>query len=96
MRILTFIEDEEVIEKMLKLLGLWDLKFRPSPKVKVPAVTIAIDDSDYQFPFSTPSFYSDPDHPVDSYRISKPHGVTPMVENSAIFFAFPKFQKAKI
>jgi hypothetical protein len=31
MRILAFIEDEEVIEKILKHLGLWDLKVRPPP-----------------------------------------------------------------
>jgi len=29
MRILAFIDDEEVIEKILKHLGLWDLKVRP-------------------------------------------------------------------
>ena len=34
MRILAFIEDEEVIEKILKHLGLWGLKVRPPPKVK--------------------------------------------------------------
>ena len=32
MRILTFIEDEEVIEKILKHLGLWDLKVRLRPR----------------------------------------------------------------
>ena len=29
MRILAFIEDEEVIKKILKHLGLWDIKARP-------------------------------------------------------------------
>ena len=29
MRIISFIEDEEVIEKILKHLALWDLKVRP-------------------------------------------------------------------
>jgi hypothetical protein len=67
--ILAFIEDEEVIEKILKHLGLWDLKVRPSPKVKAPSRTISIDDSDSQVPFSTPSFYPDREHPMDSYRI---------------------------
>jgi hypothetical protein len=55
MKITSFIEDEEVIEKILKHLGLWDLKVRPPPKVKAPSVTISIDDSDSQVPFSTPS-----------------------------------------
>jgi hypothetical protein len=38
MRILAFIEDEEGIEKILKRLGLWDLKVRPPPKGKAPSV----------------------------------------------------------
>ena len=48
MRILAFIEDEEVIEKILKHLGLWDSKARPPPKVKAPSETIYLDDSDSQ------------------------------------------------
>lgn len=32
MRILAFIEDEEVIKKILMHLGLWDRKARPPPK----------------------------------------------------------------
>ena len=61
------VEDEEVIEKILKHLGLWDLKVRPPPKVKAPSVTISIDDSDSQVPFSAPPFYPDPNYPMDSY-----------------------------
>jgi hypothetical protein len=29
MKILSFIEDEQVIEKILKHLGLWEMKARP-------------------------------------------------------------------
>jgi hypothetical protein len=32
MRGISFIEDEEVIKKTLKHLGLWDIKIRPPPK----------------------------------------------------------------
>jgi hypothetical protein len=32
MKILSFIEDPEVIKKILKHLGLWDIKARPPPK----------------------------------------------------------------
>ena len=60
MRVIAFIEDEEVIEKILKHLGLWELKVRPPPKVKAPSVTISIDDSDSHVPFSTPPFFPDP------------------------------------
>jgi hypothetical protein len=63
MRIISFIEDEEVIEKILKHLGLWDLKVRPPPNVKVSSVTISIDYSDSHVPFSGPSFYPEPDYP---------------------------------
>jgi len=66
MRIFAFIEDEEVIEKILKHLGLWDIKVRPPPKVKAPSLTISIDDSDSRVPFSTPPFYPDPDYPIHS------------------------------
>jgi len=40
MRIIVFIEDEEVIEKILRHLGLWEVKARLPPKVKVPSETI--------------------------------------------------------
>jgi hypothetical protein len=45
-----FIEEEEVIEGILKHLGLWNLKVRLPPNVKAPSVTISIDDSDSHFP----------------------------------------------
>jgi hypothetical protein len=66
MRIIAFIEDEEVIEKILKHLGLWDLKVRPSPKAKAPAVTISTHNPGSQVSFSAPSFYRDPEYPMDS------------------------------
>ena len=88
MRILAFIENEEVIEKILKHLGLWELKVRPPPKMKVSSVTISIDDSDFHVPFSTPPHYPDPDYPMDSYRISNPRLGAPMVSIDAIDLAF--------
>lgn len=36
MRIISFIEDREVIKAILKHLGLWFVKSRPSPKVHAP------------------------------------------------------------
>jgi len=65
----------------------------PSRKVKPPSVTISIDDSDSQVPCSAPSFYPDPDYPMDSYRISKPHGVTPTATISAIDVLFSDHPK---
>jgi len=51
---------------------------------KAPSVTISIDDSDSQIPFSGPTFCPGPDFLRDSHRISKPHGVTLMVAIAAM------------
>jgi hypothetical protein len=48
MRIVAFIEDEEVIKKILKHLGLWEVKVQHPPKVKEPSLTIYLDDSESQ------------------------------------------------
>jgi len=37
MRIISFIEDEEVIKKILKHLGLWEIKTRPPPRSNAPS-----------------------------------------------------------
>jgi hypothetical protein len=36
MRIVSFIEDREVIKAILKHLGLWVVKSKPTPKVHAP------------------------------------------------------------
>ncbi len=46
-----------------------------------------LDDSGSQI-LSPDSFYAHPDYPMDSYRISKSHGVTPMGKVSAINVGF--------
>jgi hypothetical protein len=64
---ISFIKDEEVIEKILKhLVGLWDVKARPPHRAKAPSVTIRLDTSDSQMSFAD-SFYADPEYPIDSY-----------------------------
>jgi hypothetical protein len=35
MRVIAFIEDDDVIKKNLKHLGLWDIKRKPSPRANV-------------------------------------------------------------
>jgi hypothetical protein len=87
MRIIAFIEDEEVIKKILKHLGLWEAKARPPPKVKAPFPTIYLDDSESQI-LSPDSFYAHPDYPMDYYRISKLHKATSLVTISAIYLLF--------
>ena len=64
-KIIAFIEDEEVIRKILKHLGLWEVKKRAPPKIKSPPFTKNISDE----PSDTghPLFYPDPDYPVEMY-----------------------------
>ena len=38
MKIISFIEDEEVIRRILKHLWLWKMKVAPLPKVKTPLI----------------------------------------------------------
>jgi hypothetical protein len=59
MKIISFIEDGEVIEKILKHLVLWDIKARPPPRAKRPTVAIYLDDSESQMT-SPDSFYAHP------------------------------------
>ncbi len=59
MRILSFIEHEEVIKKILNHLGLWDIKTRPPPKTNAPPVDMHLDYSDSQLPSSEEYLYSD-------------------------------------
>jgi len=52
MRVISVIEDEEIIKKILKHLGLWDRKARPPPKATRPPKVqeYSIDFSDSQLP----------------------------------------------
>ena len=36
MRVIAFIEDEDVIKKILRHLGLWEVKRKPSPRANGP------------------------------------------------------------
>ena len=65
MKILAFIEDEHVIKKIFKHVGLWDVKPRPPPKANASpkALEIRIDYSDFQLPLSDNYLYVDPQYP---------------------------------
>ena len=75
MRIISFIEDEEVIKKILKHLGLWEInppevwrvKARPPPKANGPQPNVHIDYPDSQVPPCEDYLYRDPDYPIDNY-----------------------------
>ena len=64
MKILSFIEDPEIIEKILKHLDLWDVKPRPPPKRgnTLPS-NIHIDYSYSQVPTSDDYLYVDAEYP---------------------------------
>jgi len=43
MKILSVIEDDEIIRKILKHLGLWERKARPPPRANASSSNIHID-----------------------------------------------------
>ena len=50
MRIISFIEDDGVIQKTLKHLGLWLVKPKVQPRANAPPIQLQIDYSDSQIP----------------------------------------------
>jgi len=68
MRTIAFIEDEKVIKKILKHLGLWKAEAWSSSKVNASSPTIYLDDSESQI-LSPDFLYAHPDYPMDS-RVS--------------------------
>ena len=68
MRVISFIEDEDVIKKILKHLGLWEVKPRPPPRsVKSQPLSTEryIDYSDTQVCPCDNGFYVDPEYSAD-------------------------------
>ena len=65
MRIIAFIEDPEVIKKIVKHLDLWKLKARPPPRGNTPPNNIEphLDYSDSQLPPSYDYLYADEQYP---------------------------------
>ncbi len=64
MKILSFMEDSEIIKKILKHLNLWDLKARPRPKrANATPSNIHIDYSYCQVPTSDDYLFVDAEYP---------------------------------
>ena len=61
MKVISVIEDEEVIKKILKHMGLWELKARPPPKATGKTQEYHLDDSTSQLPVSDKWLYVDPE-----------------------------------
>jgi len=68
MKVISVIEDEDVIKKILKHLGLWDQKARPPPKrANAPPPDIHTEYSHSQVPSYEDHLYCDPDYPIETY-----------------------------
>lgn len=67
MRIISFIKDDEIIEKILKHLGLWVVKPKVPPRANAPPRQLEIDYSDSQLSPAEAFLYTDPDYPIDVY-----------------------------
>jgi len=61
-------EDDVVIQKILKHLGLWFVKPKPPPRANGPPVGHHIDYAHSQFP-SYDDYNLDPEYPIDTYAL---------------------------
>jgi hypothetical protein len=67
MKIISFIDDSEIIIKILKHLDLWEVRQRPPPRANSPPLNIHIDYADSQIPSYEDDLYCDPDYPIELY-----------------------------
>jgi hypothetical protein len=65
MKVISVIEDQDVIKKILKHLGLWEVKPRPPPKAtrQTKIAEYSIDYSVSQLPVSEKWLYVDSESP---------------------------------
>ena len=66
MKIISFIEDQEVISKILKHLGLWDVKRKLPPRANSPPTEsfIIYDESSTT---GADDYIIDADYPIETY-----------------------------
>jgi hypothetical protein len=67
MSIISFIENEEVIRRILEHVGLWLVKRIPQPRANAPTVQIHLDFSQSQIPSFESDLHKDPDDPIETY-----------------------------
>ena len=86
MREISFIEDEQVIRKILKHLGLWQVKCKPQPTANAPPVDV-FPECDHQLGSSADDCIIDPDYPVETYLWKTPNaaGWDFYVQNTRFF-----------
>ncbi len=66
LHIISFIEDPDVIEKILKHLGLWDVKRKPRPVANAPPFDVFPAYDEQPGPRAD-DYISDPDYPAEAY-----------------------------
>jgi hypothetical protein len=68
MRVIAFIEGEDVIKKIFKHLGLWEVKRKPSPRANVypPWWAPPFKPDAYPIP-SVDDYLIDPVYPIETY-----------------------------
>jgi hypothetical protein len=64
MRVIAFIQDQEVIRKILTHLGLWLIKARPRPVAHAPPQLAAAPFDDWPAP-SVEDYLTDPLYPFE-------------------------------
>ena len=67
MRIISFIEDREVIKTILKHLGIWLIRSRPPAKAHAPPARKYAADGSCHTAFPADAVYGDPDYSWDAY-----------------------------
>jgi hypothetical protein len=67
MRIISFIEDREIIKTVLSYLGLWLIRSRPPAKAHAPPARECTADGSCHTAFSDAAVYGDTDYPWDAY-----------------------------
>ena len=66
MHVIAFIEDPDVIKKILNHLGLWDVKRKPRPTANAPPIDVFA--SYYEQPGPGADDYNkDPDYHAEAY-----------------------------
>ena len=67
MKMISVIEQHEIVKIILKHLGLWEVKARLPPKTNAPQPDVHIDKSDSQVPPCEDYLFRDPEYPIEAY-----------------------------
>jgi len=66
MEIIAFIEDDQLVKKILKHLDLWDAKRKPPPRANGPPTEAFIFYDESSLP-SADDYLIDADYPIETY-----------------------------